>query len=470
VAVSPGAVAVPQPSAPPRPRDLRAGADAQLPVSALLVAWIAVSWAIAWTGGTYAVPALTLVLIGAGALGAAAVGVRRRAAWANGPLGQRAALLGVASLLVATPLVHLQRLHPHVGGPAWLAATVLGGLATAGLGVVLARAALVERSAPLPVLAGIGCLALAADALTVVAAPDPFIDVWVLLQATADGLASGANLYTQTWSGAPGLTDTYPYLPATTVLLAPGRWLLGDVRYALVGWLAVAAMALGSLAGSARARRGGFLAAGPLAAALPALPLLVLAYPRSVYVIQQSWTEPLLLALLAGFVLAVLRGAPRTAVVCLALALASKQHVVLLLPVAAWWPAFGWRRSLAAAGLGVAVVTPWLLADPGALWEDAVRTNLAYRVLPTALDLPALLLRVGVTAGFGLTVAALAASYAVVVRLLPRDAAGFAAGAALVLLATALTNKQSFFNHYTLVTGLLVLAAVLAVRREPAPG
>jgi len=99
-----------------------------------------------------------------------------------------------------------------------------------------------------------------------------------------------------------------------------------------------------------------------------------------------------------------------------------------------------------------------------------VRTNLAYRVLPTALDLPALLLRVGVTAGFGLTVAALAASYAVVVRLLPRDAAGFAAGAALVLLATALTNKQSFFNHYTLVTGLLVLAAVLAVRREPAPG
>jgi hypothetical protein len=49
-----------------------------------------------------------------------------------------------------------------------------------------------------------------------------------------------------------------------------------------------------------------------------------------------------------------------------------------------------------------------------------------------------------------------------------RTAQGFVTGCALVLLAVDLTNKQTFFNHWSLVTGLLIVAVVLHRQAEPA--
>jgi uncharacterized membrane protein len=190
------------------------------------------------------------------------------------------------------------------------------------------------------------------------------------------------------------------------------------------------------------------------------LPLLVALHPKVTYADQQAWTEPLLVALLALMVWAVLRNRPWPAIACLALALASKQHIVLLLPLAAAWPAFGLRRTLTAAGLAVVAISPWIVAGPRDFWHDAVSVNVGYKVLPYALSLPALADRHGHSVGFGLTALALLLAYVLALRLVRRDrsAAAFAAGCALVILALDLTNKQSFFNHYTLATGLLAVA------------
>jgi hypothetical protein len=158
--------------------------------------------------------------------------------------------------------------------------------------------------------------------------------------------------------------------------------------------------------------------------------------------------------------LAVRTGHLRWAVVCLAVALATKQHVVLLLPLAALWPEFGWRRSLASAGLGFVLVLPWFVAGPKNFWDDAVLLNLHYGVLRRGLDLPALALRHGIMLGFAVTMIAVGLAYLVAVLRLPRTAGGFAAGGGLVELALDVFNKQSFFNHYTLAMGLFVLALV----------
>ncbi len=419
----------------------------------LLLAWTGLSWGIAHVNGYYSGVALLLVGAGTAALLVAVLEPARagpnRGGSAKGVDVTRVGVLAIAALLAVTPLVHLAAQQPHAGGPAYLAALLSSGGAVVLLAVLLTVA--VPPRWGLPVVAA---LALAGDLAVVVAAPDPAIDVHTVLQQSSDGLLTGADLYRQSWTGSTGLADVYPYLPATTLLLAPFRWLLGDVRLGLVAALLVTVTLLARLARSAPRP------------ALVLLPALVVAYPRAILVVQDSWTEPLLLALLVGCVAAVLAGHPRVAIGCLALALASKQHVALLLPVAGLWPAFGWRRTAAAAGLGLAVVAPWLLAGPGDLWHDAVTSALAYPVLTTALDLPALLARHGATVGFAVTGSALLGSYAVCARRLPRDETGFAAGCALVLLTVCVTNKQSFFNHYTLVTGLLVLAAVLTGRRE----
>lgn len=310
-----------------------------------------------------------------------------------------------------------------------------------------ALAALRFRRAYGPALALLALTAL----LRMVATPTPPIDVHFLLTDSTRGLIEGRDLYRQSWPGSHGLQDEYPYLPWTSVLLLPFWLVTHEVRVGLLFFAVLASrltrrIAIGVDGPRGPARRVAFV------------PLLLCAYPLFPYQIQQSWTEPILLALLAAMVVAVQRGHQRWAVVALALTLASKQHIVLLLPLAALWPAFGWRRTLAATGLGFTLVLPWLVAGPRDLWDDAVLLNLHYPVLRRALDVPAFVDRHGVTLGFAVTVVVLLAAYAVAVLRLPRDAAGFAAGGGLVQLALDVFNKQSFYNHYTLVMGLFVIA------------
>ncbi|HVV30024.1 MAG TPA: hypothetical protein VHC41_04025 [Mycobacteriales bacterium] len=284
--------------------------------------------------------------------------------------------------------------------------------------------------------------------LRILATPTPPIDVHFLLTDSTRGLIHGLDMYRQSWPGSDGLQNEYPYLPWTSVLLLPAWLVTHEVRVGLLAAIAVAAIALHRLAGPGPARWSAFA------------PLMVASYPLFAYQIQQSWTEPLLIALLALLVLATERGRTGWAIVALALALATKQHIVLLLPLAALWPAFGWRRTAIATGLGFGLVLPWLIAGPRDFWDDAVLLNVHYPVLQRALDVPALADRHGLTLGFGVTVAVVLVGYALAVFRLPRDAAGFAAGGGLVQLGLDVFNKQSFFNHYTLVMGLFAIALV----------
>jgi uncharacterized membrane protein len=164
--------------------------------------------------------------------------------------------------------------------------------------------------------------------------------------------------------------------------------------------------------------------------------------------------------------LAISRGRPGLAVLALAGALACKQHIVLLLPLFALWPSMGLRRTAQAAGLALLAVLPWLLWSPHDFWHDAVHANLDLGVIPRALCIPSFLLRHDITVGFWFTLLALAIAYVAVLLRVPRTPSGLALGSALVLLALDLANKQSFFNHYTLPLGLLVVALAAAPHRE----
>ncbi len=462
------------------------------PVAGLVAAWCALAVGIAAKDGRYGGWAISAVLIGWGVAAATVAllgGSRGPASWLGRPVRLAARRLGrptswlswrltwaAVALVVGLgpPLRHPR----YYGSGGWAevadwCSIAAGLLAAAG---VVAGLVLAERPAPrspalswgLGVLGGrrafgaVVALAVAAGVATVLAAPDPQIDVFHLLQASSRGLVDGVNMYHQVWlTGQPGdlhggLVDVYPYLPATSVLLAPFRLLLGDVRYGLLAALVVAVYAVRALG-------------RPGAPWMPVVPLLVLVFPESCYALEQSWTEPLLVACLAVMVWAACRGRGALAVVAFAVALASKQHVVLLVPVAAVWPAFGRRRAAAACGLALVFVAPWVLDDPGAFFHDAVRTNLDYPVLDHSLSVTGWAHHFGVDLGFGTTAVALAAVYLLAWRA-RGDATGFAAGGALVLLTVVELNKQSFFNHYTLPMALLVLAIATTLAPAPGPG
>jgi hypothetical protein len=214
----------------------------------------------------------------------------------------------------------------------------------------------------------VGTAAVAAIALSTIAIigdPAPRIDVWYLLQQASEVLGRGGNFYTATWTGSPGVKDIHSYLPWMTVLVAPGKWLFGDVRWALLLWslvllLATVALARLSATDGLGNRRGAAIAA------------LLVVVPGTITQVDQAWTEPLLAALIVVWAVLIARGRAWWSIIPLALACASKQHLALVVPLLLVWRPFGWRRVLATGALTAALISPWVLADFAAFWHDTV--------------------------------------------------------------------------------------------------
>jgi hypothetical protein len=287
----------------------------------------------------------------------------------------------------------------------------------------------------------------------IVASPRPAIDVWFILTEGSKRMVGGGNLFTACWPGnTDRLTDcVYPYGPMTTVFQTPFRLALGDVRYSYVLALLVVAALLWRLAGP---RTG------------PVLAVLVLASPKVTFLVEQTWTEPLLLMGVAVMVVCTLSGRTLLAVLALAFALACKQHVILLLPLAAWWPAFGPRRTLVASLLAGAVTLPWFLVDPKAFLDDALFFNLELEPRGDSLSLFTTALNQGVRPPFAAVAVLSLLAVALCLLVLPRTASGFVLGCAIVQYVFDVLNKQSFFNHWWFVSGLLLLAVATACRES----
>lgn len=349
--------------------------------------------------------------------------------------------LGAVATLIVTPPV------TNVTGNGWLVpAVVVGVVASASPLLVLWRRFSPGRLAVVPlVLTG---LAFAG----VIVGSAPTIDVWVIFQQVANGLLHGVNPYDMSFTGVPdGQTSTcFNYLPVTFLVTGPSRWLFGDVR-----WLEAACLlGTGALLTRHAVRQG----SGRGRIALAALVALT---PGALLVAQQAWNEPILLLGIVASAVLMERGRWNWAMVPFGLALATKQHLVLLLPLLLLLPKFGWRRVLGTVGVAVAVSLPWVVANPARftsctasffLGEQApVKSLSIYRLLPAPIQLPVLV--VGLVLAFGLALSRC-----------PRTPAGFLVSAGTVFAVFDLLNKQTFVNQWWLAATLLVSGIVLGGR------
>jgi hypothetical protein len=314
----------------------------------------------------------------------------------------------------------------------------------------------------------------AAAATAVVSSPRPRIDVWVTLQQASDALARGENFYAMSWTGSPGIQDAFTYLPWTAVLLAPGRWVAGDVRWALAAWTLVGVVGVWLLArhtGSARradrtADAHAHADASPsgawTAAAVTALLLLA---PGTLTQLDQAWTEPLLLTGIVWWAVLVQRGRAWWAVIPLALACASKQHLALLLPVLLVWRPFGWQRALTTGALTGVLLAPWFLASPADFVHDTITLLLSFHPIKFANTLYLLALNTfGVTLPFYVTGVVVLGTLAAVVCTVWRrqpDLGSVLRWLAVVLLVANLVNKQAFYNQFWLVGALVVVSLAI---------
>jgi len=301
------------------------------------------------------------------------------------------------------------------------------------------------------------------------ASPHPPIDVLDFTRESARALAHGRNpyedlhlhnIYGHTRYFGPGFATDQTidvglvYPPMSLLLTSLGQWLAGDSRSTLVLALVLTAVLIDRLGGRA--------------ARLCAI--LFLSTPRQYFVLEHGWTEPLFVCGFALLLLLARRRARGIAIVLGAL-LALKQFALLLLPLVhllAGEP--GPRRrtlELLALALGVAVllIAPFLLWDPHAYLRSTVLFHLAQPFRADSLNFAAVWAwaRGGVAPPTTLpTLICLGAALVVALRRCRPTPAGFAAGSALVLLATLAWSKQAHCNYLYLVVGLLLCSVAAA--------
>jgi hypothetical protein len=300
--------------------------------------------------------------------------------------------------------------------------------------------------------------------------PDPPIDVFIFQRDAAAALLAGQNPYTLTFPNIYGehtpyygpemvrggrLQFGFVYPPWSLLMVIPGQ-LLGDVRISHL--LATAGSA--ALMGYARPGRLGFLAA-----------TLYLFLPRSFFVLELGWTEPLVVALLALVMFCACR-APRGLPWALGLFLVSKQYLVLAVPalfrlVEAGLDRRGLRRAiLGAIGLGALVSLPLALWSFRPFWYSvgALQAHQPFRM--DALSFPAAFAWLtGLQAPSLLAFAMAGLAMVISWRRCPATPSGVCTTLALTYFAFFAFNKQAFCNYYHFVLGLLCLA--LATYQTP---
>lgn len=320
---------------------------------------------------------------------------------------------------------------------------------------------------------------VAARPLVLVASPAPHIDVFTTTDRAVDYLLSGTNpyageypdIYEGRYDYAPGLV----YWPGTVLFAALGKLAFGDLRASwLVGDL-LAALALGWLA-ARRGRGDASSMGGGLAAAA-----VWLAFPVGLFVLEQAWVDPLVLAVLLGAALALDRERFGLAGALFGLAAATKQPAALAGVLAFGIVAFARpKASLRLAGAGLAafavVVGPFALGDPEGLWRMTVTVPLGQAMRPDSLSLVALAAREwGVAIPGGVS----AVVYVALLGALlwrgaragrsdgrPAPADRFLPALALLYAVVFLFGKQAFCNYWALTAGLVLAARLAAPPRS----
>lgn len=403
------------------------------------LAWLAWFGVVQWSVVRFRVPIVVTLTVGTALL---AWWVARRVAVPVPRWLAPVLVVGSTVVTLTVPLFSYLR-----GGWLTAALTVL----TVGGAACAALLALPGRRCATAAFAAAVTTHVALAVVTVLGDRAPRIDVWVILQQGADALARGKSFYTQVWTGSPGVQDHFTYLPWMGVLTAPGRWVAGDVRWAILAWSLALFAGLWALA-RGRVER---------AAAVTAV--LVLA-PGTLTQVDQAWTEPVLAALLVWWAVLVRRGHAWWAVIPFALACASKQHLVLLAPVLLAWRPFGWQRTLASGGLAGLLVLPWVVADAAAFVDDTVTTLLTFHPIRFANTWYLYALNVhGVELPFAATGVVMLGAVAVAAWAVWRrtpDLGELLRWLALVLAVANLVNKQAFYNQFWFVAALV--AASLA--------
>jgi hypothetical protein len=307
--------------------------------------------------------------------------------------------------------------------------------------------------------------------------PHPHIDVIPVHEQAFHSLARGKSPYAITFADiyranesfyAEGMRDGnrvlfgFPYPPLSLLMAWPGHAALGDLRYSEVAALVLAAALIVTM-GSVES----VLCAGALLLA-----------PRLMFQLEQGWTEPFPILLLALTVWVALRR-PAVAWLPLGLLMASKQHMALGLAFAPMLVLSQSNRHVfafmaKAVGVTALVTVPFALLDLDAFIRSAVLLQFREPFRLDSLSFTRELVQFGFALDKhgALAVSLSAGALGIVLSWwrAPRTPAGFAASLAITLFLLTAFGKKAFLNYYFLVMAFLLVAIAASGRKTDETG
>ncbi len=306
-------------------------------------------------------------------------------------------------------------------------------------------------------LVGLAVAVAARDVLK--SSPTPFIDVWTVQQGGADALLHGHNPYVAVavQDTGSGKTDPVPYVypPLQILLTLPAYWLGHDVRYTMVFALLLTGVLLRAIVRRSGWRFPSIVEDGPA--------LLIWTMPKLMFIIEQSWVDPVQVMLISAAAVTVLSKRPVLIAIAFGVVLTSKQTMFWTVGLAGVLLRFTWRQWLIVGAVGAASVLPFAIADfprlkfslldfvsslpdrPDALTFNVWGVHHLGWLLPTK---------------FGFVFAAVVAG--VSAWRLPRTLHHWALGSVATFAIFFAFNKWAFANYYFLLGALSALAAACA--------
>jgi hypothetical protein len=316
-----------------------------------------------------------------------------------------------------------------------------------------------ERWVTMVFWGAVGLLILA-RLLTLLASPSPYIDVFTLTNQASGFLLGGHNPYTQTYTDLyNGLYDYPPgpnYWPAYYLWSAVFR-AAGDIRLGAVVADGVVAVCLPRVLASLNIDK----ALGRWAV------LAWLAFPVSLYVLEQAWIEPVLAMLMLLVLWAFTSKRWLVAGVLLGIAAAFKQYMplVTLFTLIVAWRNTGRQNILQtvlwAGGTFAVIMLPFIVAAPQAFFDQTLTTYFTRAPRLDGLSVPAWLaneygLMVNTVLMLLLYVAAVGVGGWVVWR--RPTPQGWAVALVVALGGLFIFGRQAFCNYYFLLSFILLLA------------
>lgn len=299
-------------------------------------------------------------------------------------------------------------------------------------------------------------LSIAVRFFMILSSPNPQIDVFDYLKHGPLALSNGQNPYSVTYHKiyTDMVPDYYNYLPSALFITFPFVVLLGDPRFLIMTAEIVAAFFLYKMFSRANGRL---------------FALLILSNPMSLYVLEQSYIQPLVFCELVIFAYFMSRKRILMSSFILGIILSTKQYILLLpLYIIAYIKSSKTKLILIfiAASISLVIILPFLFWDPKSFIHDTftIQTGLLPRY--EGLTITSLLYNLfGIQYNFFISTIIIFVFFVLSFFIkTPNILYNIFIGLTYFLFAFFLFNKFSFVNYYYLVSQLLVLSIAFIKR------